>query len=83
MSLYDYKASLQITAAHYPFYALIMAAMRQADTDNSEKLEQAFPEVRAELLTWYNCHRNYHWNPFITEKELPKDDVELLRKEKS
>ena len=55
MSFYDYRASLQITAAHYPFYALIMAAMRQADTDNSKKLEQDFPEVRAELLTRYNA----------------------------
>jgi len=34
MSLYDYRASQQISAAGPPFYSLIMAAMRQADTAN-------------------------------------------------
>jgi len=36
-----------------PFYALIMAAMRQADTDNLERLKEAFPDVWAELSTRY------------------------------
>ncbi|KKL05696.1 hypothetical protein LCGC14_2603400, partial [marine sediment metagenome] len=55
MSLYDYRASQRIDGANYPFHALIMAAMRQADTHNSEKLVQAFPEVRTELLARYNA----------------------------
>lgn len=55
MSLYDYRASQRIEVADYSFYALIMAAMRQADTHNSAKLERAFPEIRAELVARYNA----------------------------
>jgi hypothetical protein len=55
MSLYDYKESQQIAKKDYPFYALIMAAMRQADTDNAEKLKEAFPEVWKELKARYNA----------------------------
>ncbi len=49
MSLYDYRASIEIAAKDYPFYSLIMAAMRQADTNNSERLQRAFPAVWMEL----------------------------------
>jgi len=38
-----------------PFYALIMAAMRGADTDNLDKLRAAFPEVYRELRERYNA----------------------------
>lgn len=55
MSLYDYKQGLRIGAQDYPFYALIQAAMRQADTDNLERLKQAFPDVWAELLQRYDA----------------------------
>jgi len=54
MSLFDYRTSIEISAKDYPFYALIMAAMRQADTDNLEKLSRAFPEIYQELLERYN-----------------------------
>jgi hypothetical protein len=47
MSKYDYDASKE--AADYPFYALIMAAMRGADTVNAEKLAAAWPDVWDEL----------------------------------
>ena len=57
MSLYDYKASQQIAAEDYPFYALIMAAMRQADTGNAELLEEAFPAIWKELAARYNAPR--------------------------
>jgi hypothetical protein len=36
-----------------PFYALIMAAMRKADTTNSDLLKRAFPEVWDELEERY------------------------------
>jgi hypothetical protein len=49
MSLYDYRASQQLAASDPPFYALIMAAMWRADTDNLEKLRDAFPRVWREL----------------------------------
>lgn len=55
MSHYDYRASQKIEAEHHPFYAIIMAAMRQADTINATKLENAFPEVWAELRERYNA----------------------------
>ena len=49
MSHYDYRRSIQIAIQDEPFYALIMAAMRQADTRNLEKLRQAFPDTYEEL----------------------------------
>lgn len=55
MSQYDYEASRQIAAQDFPFYALIMAAMRKADTPNSRALRQAFPDTWAELDARYNA----------------------------
>ena len=55
MSHFDYKMSQQIAAEDYPFYALIMAAMRQADTGNAELLEEAFPKIWADLPARYNA----------------------------
>jgi hypothetical protein len=54
MSYYDYRASMEVSAVDPPFYALIMAAMRQADNPNTEKLKAAWPDVYAEL------HARYH-----------------------
>ena len=55
VSLYDYKASQAISVQDYPFYALIMAAMRQADTFNLESLKSIFPDVFTELRERYNA----------------------------
>ena len=55
MSHYDYIASKEIGAEDHPFYALIMAAMRQADTPNSEKLQRMWPETWDELQARYNA----------------------------
>lgn len=44
MSLYDYRASLAVTMTDPPFYALVMAAMRGADTTNAARLRMAFPD---------------------------------------
>jgi hypothetical protein len=54
MSEYDYLCSRAIAARDEPFYALIMAAMRKADTDNLEKLKAAWPETWDELRVFYN-----------------------------
>ena len=54
MSLYDYKMSQKIASEDYPFYALIMTAMRQADSDNIDLLKFAFPDVWRELKERYN-----------------------------
>ena len=53
MSLYDYKQSQEIAARNYPFYALIMAAMRQADTNNLLMLQTMWPEQWKDLQARY------------------------------
>ena len=63
MSLHEYLESQQIELRDYPFYALIMAAMRQADSTNAEILKAAYPQVQEELLARY-------WAP---GGELPSD----------
>jgi len=58
MSLHEYQLSLEIVASSpqpVPFYALIMAAMRQGDTENVEKLKHAWPSVWRELRMRYNA----------------------------
>jgi len=55
MNLYDYQVSQQISEGDPPFYALIMAAMRKADTFNMAKLQRAFPAVYAEVSARYNA----------------------------
>lgn len=55
MSRYDYEASKVIAQNGFPIYALVMAAMRQADTGNLSRLEQAFPDTAAELRGRYNA----------------------------
>lgn len=65
MSHYDYKQSRLIAAGCYPFYALVMAAMRQADTGNAEKLRAAFPGTWDELLARYHA----------PDGILPEDDA--------
>lgn len=55
MSHYDYEISKKIAANDYPFYALIMAAMRQADNNNLELLKQCWPGIFSELFLRYNA----------------------------
>ena len=54
MSYYDYRVGLEVSKEDYPFYALIQAAMRQADTDNLESLKLGFPHIWKELKERYN-----------------------------
>ena len=55
MTLYNYERSIEIAQADYPFYALIMAAMRKADSSNIEKLKEMWPETYNELKARYNA----------------------------
>ena len=55
MSLYDYRVSADIVRSDPPFYAIIMAAIRKADTDNAAKLRAAWPEVVKEFAARYNA----------------------------
>lgn len=73
MSHYDYCRSQDIILDNWPFYALIMAAMRQADTDNLALLREAFPETCAELRARINAPNGV----------LPGDGLELAGEEES
>ena len=55
MSHYDYTISRAISAQDPSFYALVMAAMRQADTTNAALLREAFPQTWDELQARYNA----------------------------
>ena len=55
MSFYDYNISREIASNDYPFYSLIMAAMRGADTHNVMLLKQVFPVIHHELVERYNA----------------------------
>ena len=54
MSYYDYSVSRELESRDYPFYALIMAAMRRADSFNLVQLKEAFPNVWKEMMERYN-----------------------------
>lgn len=55
MSLHSYMVSYDLATHDYPFEALIMAAMRKADTRNSRLLHDAFPAIHDELYARYNA----------------------------
>ena len=55
MSRHDYIESRVIAQQDHGFYALIMAAMRKADTVNSVRLRDAFPDTWTELEHRYNA----------------------------
>ena len=59
MSYHEYQESKRVGNLDAPFYALIMAAMRQADTSNTEKLKLAFPDVWDEMWERYNAPGGY------------------------
>jgi len=54
--LYDYQVGRHIIVELNPtFYGVIQCAMRLADTDNLEKLKEAFPREWADLQARYNA----------------------------
>lgn len=55
MSLYDYRVSQDIAAKDYPVDALVMAAMRKADSSNLERLKLGFPWLWDELYARYHA----------------------------
>ena len=89
MSLRDYYIADEIdklgASFGEDFYALIMVAMKNADTDNQAKLQAAWPEVWAELEQRYNApqgllvgeHTRDGWTR--TEAGLFDPDGKLVR----
>ncbi len=78
MAYIDYQQSLDIEMSDAYFRAIIMAAIRQADTDNLCKLALDFPDIARELCIrreapggcmtrreWINVHNN--------GEDLPED----------
>ena len=57
MSCYDYQQSQKLQAE--PFYALIMAAMHRASTNNLHKLQAAWPQIWRELQARHNAPGGY------------------------
>lgn len=57
MTIIDYiwSRTLDSHLDNIPFYALVMLAMRRADSDNMAALEQAFPEIARDLRDRYNA----------------------------
>ena len=50
----EYDLSIELAARRYPFYALLAAAVRKADTQNMALLSRAFPGVVRSLTVWMN-----------------------------
>lgn len=55
MGLHSYLRSIELNKHNYPFYTLIMSAMRKADSINIELLKEAFPDIYEELDARYNA----------------------------
>jgi hypothetical protein len=55
VSLYDYNTSRTIGRANPSSAALIMAALRKADTDNAALLRRTFPDICAEAQARYDA----------------------------
>lgn len=68
MSRYDYLISKEIEEKDYPFYAILMGAMRQADSVNLNRLKHVFPDTYKELVARYNAGGGY------LEGEIPENE---------
>ena len=55
LNLIDYEISKRLQLGDIPFYALIAAAMRRADTNNLEILRRGFPQIAHDLQQRYNA----------------------------
>jgi len=57
LSLYEYTESVhaQIAGCSFGFYSKLAALMRDADTDNLERLKTCWPRLHADLKARYNA----------------------------
>jgi hypothetical protein len=55
VSLYDWRYALTQVHADAPFDGLLMAACVRADTDNTQRLRTAWPELWAEAEARYHA----------------------------
>lgn len=55
MTLHEYEQGRVLAGQGWPFYALIQAAMRSADTHNEKMLRTSWPHVWDELQRRYDA----------------------------
>lgn len=72
MARFDYIFSRELLDSSPTFDALIMAAMRKADSTNIEKLKKAWPEVWKELQARYNSRGGWLPGEINDEGEVVK-----------
>jgi len=85
ISLFEYEQSQQISAQGYQFYALLGALMRDADTDNTEKLKTAWPEFWESMKRRYNAPVGVveEWDGFTAEEYYTRKQQEQEESEDS
>lgn len=54
LSWHSYLASKEVERRDFPFYAIIVAAMKKADDDNLRALKHVFPGLFEQALERYN-----------------------------
>lgn len=67
MSHHSYIESQKLSAEDPNFDALIMSAIRKADTNNTARLKAAFPEI------YHEFEQRYHAGGGLLEGETPVD----------
>lgn len=55
LNLIDYELSKRLSLMDLPFNALIAAAARKADTENTLRLKSVFPDLMHDLQRRYNA----------------------------
>lgn len=77
MSYHDYIRGREISTKDYPFYALIQVAMRQADTNNLEKLKSLFPGTFKELQIRYNSPKGLLLDEMVEDENSKEEEIEV------
>lgn len=80
MSLHAYHVSRAIEQKDLPFEALIMAAMRKADSYNALKLTNAFPGIWNEFAKRYNAPLGVIPEDGQVDMDVLAKQVELILK---
>lgn len=77
MSRHAYMQSKQLMTKDWDFSALVMAAMKKADDDNSIKLAFAFPAIWDELVRRYDAPGGYLGTEVRPNEMIKDSDASL------
>jgi hypothetical protein len=75
MSLVSYQQSLELSRVDYDFSALIMAAMRKADSHNLHALQLGFPRIWVELQMRYDAPGGYLEGEYVHDSDGSGTDI--------